>query len=50
MKCLVSDALQKAVKKRKSLAVIQRYFVMKYKILIGEDVIKGRLRSMQLSA
>ncbi len=49
MKCLISDALQKAAKKRKSLAVIQRYFVMKYKILIGEDVIKGRLQAMRLT-
>ena len=43
MNDLISNVLVKARKRRKSLAVIQRYLFAKYRILLSDDVLKQRL-------
>ena len=43
MNDVITNALSRAEHKRTSLQVIKRYFKLKYRILISDEVLKSRL-------
>jgi len=48
MKCLVNEVLAMAVKRKKPLPVISRYFRLKYKLMLDESTLKRRQMSLKL--